>query len=59
MTYLIFVAAETERSARRDGIREKYDEKRRTKRKQKKEECTNVKRSKDLCEEKGKKGAHM
>ena len=48
-----------ERSARRDGIREKYDEKRRTKRKQKKEECTNVKRSKDLCEEKGKKGAHM
>ena len=48
-----------ESSARKDGIEEKYDREKRGTKGRRKKRYTDVKRCKNLCEEKGKKGAHM
>ena len=48
-----------ESSARKDGIEEKYDRGKRGTKGRRKKRYTDVKRCKNLCEEKGKKGAHM
>ena len=48
-----------EASARRDGIKEKDDKKKEGTKVSRKKGCTNVKRCKNLCEEKDEKGADM
>ena len=49
-----------DQSARKDGIKEKYFKERKEQTKGiRKKGSANVKRCKNLCEEKGKKGAHM